>query len=131
MYVQRSLIPLYATAVCFAAVVCMTIATGVVLYSAVRAIAPGITSTGYPGPMYMQMAAAAPVRAVAPEARVAQPPTPSPKELERLRREALAQSLAHERRGGIRGLILWGIVLVVSGAVWLLHWRLLKGERKT
>lgn len=127
---QRSLTGLYATAVCFAAVICATIAAGVVLYSTVRALAPEITAAGYPAPMYAPaVAAAAPIRIAPPGAMGMQLPSPSPKELERLRREAVAENLRYERRSGVRGLILWGIVLVVSGALWGLHWRLMKSEQ--
>lgn len=135
---QRSLTGLYATAVCFAAVICATVAAGVVLYSGVRALAPGITAVGYQSQLHAPVYTA-PIHVnpqffpAPPGAVLAQPipsaPLPSPKEMERLRRESSSYTLQVERGAGTRALILWGIVLVVSSVLWVLHWRLMKSEQ--
>lgn len=131
----RSLISIYAAAVCFAAAVCMSIAAGVTIFSIVRITIPEVTSSAYQSQLQAPAEYAAAAR-VAPGGMVvfppfgsAAPPSLTPEQMKKARQTALRLALVYERGSGTRALILWGITLVVSGVLWLLHWRILRRER--
>jgi hypothetical protein len=131
----RSLIAIYAAAVCFAAAVCMSIAAGVVLFSVVRIAAPQLTSSPYQAQLQMPSPVASAVRvmpggyALPPGVTMPPPPSLTPKQMEEMRQKSLRSALVFERSAGTRSLLLWGITLVVSAVLWLLHWRILRGAR--
>jgi hypothetical protein len=131
----RSLIAVYAAAVCFAAALCMSIAAGVALFSIVRITMPEVTSSGYQSQLQAQPAFAGAMRVMPngvvlpPGVTPPAPPTLTPKQMEDARRNSLRMALVYERSSGMRSLILWGITFAVSGVLWLLHWRILRHER--
>ena len=134
----RSLIAIYAAAVCFAAAVCMSIAAGVTLYSIVRVAAPQLTSGMYQNLAQLPPPNASAVRIVpnsyVPPPGVYMPPPPPPlttSQLAENREAALRSALVTERSSGTRSLILWAITLLVSAVAWLLHWRILRDARAT
>lgn len=132
---QRSLIAIYAAAVCFAAAVCMSIAAGVTLFSIVRIAVPQVTSSGYQGQLQAQPAYSTAIRvlpngmALPPGVTMSPPPSLTPQQMEEARANALRMALVFERSSGTRSLILWGITLMVSGVLWLIHWGILRRER--
>lgn len=113
---KRSVIRIYATTVCFAAVVSGTIAGGFTLYSIERLILPMITAD-------LDRAS---LGRTSVETR---PIAPSATTHSQLREEARAYGIEQERQSGLRGVFLWGSVLLVSALLWLVHWRLLNSRR--
>lgn len=132
---QRSLIAVYAAAVCFAAAVCMSIAAGVTIFSVVRIAAPQLTSSGYQSQLQAQPAYSTAIRvlpngmALPPGVTMPPPPSLTPQQMAEARESALRMALVFERSSGTRSLILWGITLLVSGVLWLIHWGILRRER--
>ena len=133
---QRSIIQIYAAAVCFVAAICMSIAAGIALYSLVQLSAPPLTSRAYqndipPVPIYGGTYQVNPalVGAVGGVAIPTPPPPPSPAQLREARERARQWAIESERTSGVQGVILWGIVFCVSGVLWALHWRILRRER--
>jgi hypothetical protein len=133
----RSLIAIYAAAVCFAAAVCMSIAAGVVLFSIVRIAAPQLTSSSYQSQLQLPSPVSSAVRvmpggyALPPGVTMPPPPSLTPKQMDEMRRNSLRSALVFERSAGTRSLLLWGITLMVSAILWLLHWRILRDARAT
>ncbi len=131
----RSMIAIYAAAVCFAAAVCMSIAAGNALFSIVSIAAPQLTSSSYQSLLRLESPVASAVRVVPDSFMLppggSMPPRPSltPKEMEESRQNNLRAALVYERSAGTRSLILWGITLLVSAVLWLLHWRILREAR--
>lgn len=131
---NRTWVKVYAAAVCFGAVTCMTVATGVLLYSVVRVSAPSITVSPIPPP-YTQLYMNAAPRGVGPGAGVPastlETQVQSPSQADRMQREYMDRATANERRNGLRGAIYWSITLLVSSVLWVLHWRVLKIEQSS
>jgi len=121
--------------VCFAVAICMSIAAGVTIFSVVRIAAPEITSSGYQSQLQAQPVYPAAIRvlpngmALPPGVTMPPPPSLTPQQMEEARANALRMALVFERSSGMRSLILWGITLVVSGVLWLIHWGILRRER--
>lgn len=116
---MRSLIQLYALAVCFTTLMCFMIALGIGLHDLVQIAAPGFT-LNQSGPhqsndLYLQYY----------PAKV----DSADDEVSRLRLQALAEALHAERRGAQQSGLFVLIVLVIDAVVFGLHWRIARGER--
>jgi hypothetical protein len=115
----------------------MSIAAGVVLFSIVRIAAPQVTSSSYQSQLQLPAPISSGVRvmpggyALPPGVTMPPPPSLTPKQMEEMRQNSLRSALIFERIAGTRSLIQWTITLLVSGVLWLLHWRILREARAT
>jgi hypothetical protein len=144
---------IYLLAVCFVSIVCMTITSGIAVYSFVKVLAPELTLDTYSYSAHLSLdnfrrshfyaTGAQPQAFIVPGAlggarpmlrseamRQYQPETAgkalSNEEIERLRQESYQSLIANHKRGALQELIRLSIVLLVSGILFFVHWRLLK-----
>ncbi|MBV1876513.1 MAG: hypothetical protein KUG79_02610 [Pseudomonadales bacterium] len=129
---------IYALAVCFSAMICLTVTSGIVVYDVVQISFPEFTMNAhhyeslqsnqrfrqgtYPG-----MGAVMINRAGYPQAMPGSEKPPEPltdAQITELRIQALAQAVDNSRHNSINSLIRMAIVLMVSGLVFFIHWRL-------
>ena len=130
---NRNWVQVYAASTCFAAVICMAVAVGALIYSIVRIAAPYMTVSSDQAQPYI---AVTEIRSTPPGAainRPAGPPNLSGAESDRIRLEGSRRAMVYmkavliEGQSGRRGLIYWTITLLVSSVLWFLHWRMLRG----
>lgn len=143
---------IYLLAVCFVAMVCAAITSGMVLYGLLKIAAPevtldthsynahqsldnfrrshfnsantGPTSIFYPG---MGTASAIAVDRAGQVNSPAQDPDTKPlsdQDLEKLRQESFDQVLSNHQRSALQDLMRLSLVLLVSGVLFFTHWRL-------
>jgi hypothetical protein len=149
---------IYLFAVCFVAVVCAAISSGIGIHSFLKIVAPEITLDTYSydahqsldnfkkshfyatprfpralfGPGTMGVARAAPIRRS--ELLSNNQPEPDLKplgdeEIERMRVESYQSVIRNHRRTAMQGLIRISIILLVSCMLFFVHWRLVQKHR--
>jgi hypothetical protein len=143
---------IYLLAVCFVAMVCAAITSGMVLYGLIKIAAPEITldthshnahqslnnfrrshfNPANSGPASIFYPGTASARAIAVD-RTGLVRNPMPdadskplgdQQLEKLRQESFQQLLSNHQRSALQDLIRLSMVLLVSGILFFTHWRL-------
>lgn len=113
---MRSLIQVYALAVCFCALMCLIVALGFGLYDLVRIAAPGFTMNQYwnfaTNEQYIQ---SHPEHKEIPEA-----------ELTQFREAANQLSSQGERRAAGQSLVFATIIVLIDAVVFGVHWSIAK-----
>ena len=129
---KKTILEIYALSVCFVAIVCLVIATGVAAYCVVQIAAPEFTMSG---PTYNQYqsndaywASCAPgIRYCASgDKKMERPPEP---ELTKQRETGFVNAVTSERRDGAQGLVKSVIFILVAAVVFVAHWYLGRRER--
>lgn len=110
---MRSLIQLYALAVCFCALMCLVIALGIGLYDLVRIAVPDFTLSQSYYVTNDQYLLYNPEKKGLPV-----------DELTRQREELHQQSLVGERKGGGQSLVFAAIIVGIDIVVYAIHWRI-------
>jgi hypothetical protein len=137
---------IYALAVCFVTIICITITGGMALYEMVKVVNPELTLSPYQyqhlqtnetyrqtqfSPMTharvgrisrIEMEAGASMAVPLPNQPMAKPP--SDEEITRLREQQYNMVLSNERRSATASLIRLAIILIVSGPLFFVHWKL-------
>ena len=138
MMMNNMLTKIYALLVCFVAVVCITVTTGMGLYELVKLVRPQLTLNPY---QYQQLQSNEAYRPTQyPRARLINPyggvpgPPPEPSlqnqrpktdaEIEALRKAELQRLISNERRMATASLIRLLIVLLVTCPLFYIHWRI-------
>jgi hypothetical protein len=143
---------IYLLAVCFVAMVCAAITTGMLLYSLLKIAAPEITLDAHAYQAHQSLdnfkrshfnpANTAPLALAypgTPQARAITPKRPgwaenseqasefeppSDTELEKMRQVSYAQVLSNHRRSAVQNAIRLSLVLLVSAGLFFSHWRI-------
>jgi hypothetical protein len=118
---KKTVLEIYALAVCFVSVVCFVVALGMALYSLVGIANPEFTLDSWKYEQHQSNDAFfnSPVgRGCCDEKRV----RPSEPELTRLRTESYAVAIAAERRENVQTLVKTLIVMAIDVLVFLGHW---------
>lgn len=128
-------VEIYALVVCFFALSWFTVTTGTFLYQLVRVTFPEVTvpSSPYPAEQLASSLATSPVSSAQKNVKPAMP-SPAGKTAEQMRAVWNANyqlSLQQERKDAIQKSIRELIMLLVSGVVFIFHWRLVRSERLT
>ena len=127
----RTVLQIYAAAVCFVSVGCLAIALGIVAYSTIGVIAPSLTAYPMsllpgppipPFPLPMTGDSTQPSSLVAPVA----PAPPSAEEIAKRKAEAMEIGLRNEVIVSRQSLLRWGIVSLISALLFAAHWRILR-----
>ncbi len=151
---KKTLLETYALSVCFAAMICISVSLGIIIYDIVQINYPEVTIEPHrldmpaPPPPLPQvvlqsgMATAADVDTLPPE--VLNPPPPavwggqlfadpavadkalSQQELDEIKEKRIEWELNNEKSHAKHSLIRMSIILLVAGVVFLIHWRLAK-----
>ncbi len=135
----------YLLAVCFVAMVCATVTTGMAIYALVKITAPELTLNAWSYSAHQslenfrqsqfnpdnrsQAQVFAPVSGSAlalppPATQTTGKPTLSDEQLELKRQQSYQQILASHQRSALQDLVRLGIVLLVSSVLFFTHWRM-------
>ncbi len=150
---KKTLLETYALAVCFASMICISISSGIIVYDVVEIAYPEVTVDSYmlegpfppPLPRVMHHSGSATAEAVNIPPHMLPPPLPpealwgeqlfsqqpaapgiSAQDLEKKKQQRIERALKREQNDAKRSLIQMLIILLVSGVVFLIHWRLAK-----
>lgn len=121
---KKSLLEIYALAVCFVTVVCFVIALGIGLYDLVQLSNPEFTLSSYEFERHQSNEAF--TRNWPKDKEL-----PSEEELTKRRKQSYSLALLSERRSALQSLVQVFIILVIDVVVFLVHWRLAKRARES
>jgi hypothetical protein len=123
MCVRKSLLEIYALAVCFVTVVCFVIALGIGLYDLVELTNPEFTLRSHAYERHRSNEAF--VRNWAKDKKL-----PPEAEVTKLREESYREELRTEQRSALQSLVQILIVLIIDVVLFFVHWRLAKRARE-
>ncbi len=122
--VKKSLLEIYALAVCFVTVVCFVIALGIGLYDLVELAYPEFSLSSYEYERHQS-----------DEAFMRHWPKDKKRPLEgevtKLREESFRTELRKEQRSAMQSLVQILIVLVIDVVLFFVHWRLAQRGRES
>ena len=130
---KKSILGIYALAVCFVALGCFVIALGIGVYDLIQIANPEFTINAYEYERHQSNEAfrGSPVRVlrgIAPGIPIE--PTDRPEEeVTQQRQESYQAALRSERRRGMQSLIRIAIILMIDVLVFVPHWLLAKSTR--
>ena len=128
---KKSLLEIYALAVCFATIVCFVISLGVALYSIVEIAKPEFTMNSYQYNRYQSNDAYWLSRLNDYGNKEKEMQRPSEEELTKQRTEGYRLAVISEKRDGFQGLTKTAIILLIDTVVFLIHWRIARRARET
>ena len=128
---KKSLLEIYALAVCFATIVCFVISLGVALYSVVEIANPEFTMNSYQYNRYQSNDAYWLSRVEDYRNKEKEMQRPSEDELTKQRTEGYRLAVISEKRDGFQGLTKTAIILLINTVVFLIHWRIARRSRET
>ncbi len=130
---KKSILEIYALAVCFVALVCFVIVLGIGVYDLIQITSPEFTINVYEYERHQSNEAfrgspGRALRGIAPGIPIE--PTERPEEeVTQQREESYQAALRSERRRGMQSLIQIVIILVIDVLVFLPHWLLARRRR--
>ena len=127
---KKSILEIYALAICFVALVCLLYVLGIGVYDLIQITNPEFTINAYEYERHQSNEAFGrspriQLRGVAPGVLI-EPTEPSEEELTRQREESYQTALRSERRRAGQSLTMMAIVLVIVVLVFLPHWLLVR-----
>ncbi len=127
---KKSILEIYALAVCFVALGCLVIALGIGMYDLIQIANPEFTLNAYEYERHQSNQAfrgspGRALRGIAPGIPV-EPIQRPEEEITQQREESYQAALRSERRRGMQSLIRIVIVLVIDVLVFVPHWLLVK-----
>lgn len=121
---KKSLLEVYALAVCFVTIVCFAVALGIGLYDLVELGNPEFTLSSYVFERHQSNEAF--VRPWSKEKK-----RPSKEEITKQREESYQIELRKEQRSALQSLVQILIIIVIDVVVFSVHWRLAKRTRES
>jgi hypothetical protein len=121
---KKSLIEIYALAVCFASIFFLIVWAAAGLHGTLRAVRPAMTMDGY---TYERSLSDEAFMQTWPKER----PSPDPSSVPGLRKAAYEQALQIEQRAGLHNLVSSLTYLLAAGLAFSLHWKLAQREHAT
>ncbi len=126
----RTVLQIYAAAVCFVSVGCLSIALGIAAYGAIGVLNPALTAhplSLVPAPAPPYAMAPMPADGAALGGTSAAPLSPAVAGDEATRKAAaLENGLRNEVIVSKQAVLRWGIVALISALLFLSHWRILR-----
>jgi hypothetical protein len=127
----RTVLQIYAAAVCFVSVGCLSIALGIVAYSAIGVLDPALTAhpmSLVPPPAPPFVTPPMPADGAATLGAISAAATSPPVAGEEASRKAAAleTGLRNEAIVSKQSVLRWSIVALISALLFLLHWRILR-----
>jgi hypothetical protein len=120
---RKTILEIYALAVCFFTVACFVISLGVGLYDLIEIVDPEFTLGGYEYERHQTN------EAFAKQYKSRKEEVPPDDELTRLREESYRLALKNERRSGMQSLTQVVIIIIIDVMLFLFHWFLAKKAR--
>jgi predicted PurR-regulated permease PerM len=121
---KRTLVEVYALAVCFVTLVCFVIALGIGIYDLIQIVSPEFTVSSYTYDRHQSNDAF--LKNWSKDV-----PRPQGEELTRLRKESYQAALRSEKRGAIQSLTMVFIIILIDVVVYIIHWHVAKRARAT
>ena len=128
---KKSLLEIYALAVCFATIVCFVIALGIALYSVVEITNPEFTMNSHIYRQYQSNDAYWQQNRYSYATKEQEGQKPSEAELTKERTESYRLALISEKRDGFQGLTKTGIIILIDIIAFFIHWRMAQRARET
>jgi hypothetical protein len=128
---KKSLLEIYALAVCFATIVCFVISLGIALYSIVEIVNPEFTMKSYEYDQYQSNDAYWQRHSGEYWNKEKGPQRPSEDELTKKRKESYQLAIIAEKRSGLQGLTKTAIIILIDTVVFLIHWCIARRARET
>lgn len=130
---KRSILEIYALAVCFVTLICFVVALGIGIYDLIQIMNPAFTLNPYEYERHQsnegfQVAPSRELRGLSP-AVPAEEARPSEEEIARRREESYQAALRSEKRRGLQSLTIVAIVMVIDLSVFAVHWLLARRAR--
>lgn len=120
---KKTILEIYALAVCFFTVACFVITLGIALYDVIKVAAPEFTLKAY---QYDQHQSNDAFKRHIPEK---ERDSISDEELTKRREESYAQTIRSEQHQGKQSLVQMGIIMFIDIIVFMFHWVLAKRAR--
>ena len=132
---KKSILEIYALAVCFVTLICFVVALGIGIYDLIQILNPAFTLNAYEYERHQsnQPFGRSPrmeMRGLAPGVPMG-PAETSEEELTEQREQSYQTALRSERRRGTQSLTIVGIVMAIDLGVFAVHWLLSKRARAT
>jgi len=124
---KKTVLEIYALAVCFFTVACMAITLGIAIYDVIQVAVPSFTINNYKFEQH-QSNDAFRSQLSSYDNKDKAPPL-SEAEVTKRREESWALSLRSEKHEGAQSLVRILIILIVSAIVFLIHWRIARRSR--
>ncbi len=131
---KKTVLEIYALAVCFVAAVCFIISTGFASYAVVGIVSPEFTMSSWVHSQHQTNDAfwnSTDIPRVPGGSDEKSKERPTEPELTQQREASYLRAIASERRDNFQTLVKSSIVTVIDVIVFLLHWLLARRERKS
>jgi len=131
---KKTILEIYALAVCFATIVCFVVALGFLVYDVAQIINPEFTLGSYEHEQHASNDAFwnSHIMPADPwEDRAKERPRPPEHELTKQREESHRQSLRYEQRNASQSLVQSTIIILIDSIVFMMHWRVARRARET
>lgn len=127
---RKTILEIYALAVCFFTVACFVVVLGIALYDVVQIAAPEFTFNAYQYERYQsnQTFRESPTGGVLYRNEKKEL---TQEEITQRRKAEYAQALQAEKRNGEQSLLRMCIIMFVDALAFLVHWQIAKGARQS
>jgi hypothetical protein len=126
---KKTILEIYALAVCFFTVTCFAITLGIAIYDVIQVVYPSFTINNYKFEQHQSNEAFR--NQLGSCGNKDKEPLLSEAEVTKKREESWALALRSERHEGAQSLVSMLIILFVSAIVFLIHWRIAQRSRES
>jgi hypothetical protein len=127
---KKSILEIYALAVCFATIVCFVVALGVALYDVIQIANPEFTLSSYEYNRH-QSNDAFWNNCSQYDSKDKDKKRPPEDELTKRRMEGYRQAVQSERRNAFQGITMASIIILIDIVFFVVHWRIARRARET
>ena len=120
---KKSLLEIYALAVCFVTIICLAVALGIGVYDLLEIVNPEMTLKSYAYQRHQTNEAFTRNWSKDKE-------KPKEQEITRMREESYSVALKAEKRDAVQSFIRMLIVILIDLVIFLFHWRLARRARE-
>jgi hypothetical protein len=121
---KKSLLEIYALAVCFVTIICFAVVLGIGMYDFLEMAKPELTLKSYQYQKHQTNEAF--TRSWSKKKR-----RPSEAEITKMREKSYTVALEAERRDAVQSFIRVLIIMIIDLVIFLIHWRLGKRARES
>ena len=127
---KKSILEVYAMAVCFATIVCFVVALGIGIYDIVRIANPEFTLSSYEYNRHQSNNAFWESYKCKYENKDKESKRPSEEDLTKQRQTSYQQEIKAEKRSGAQSLTIASIVILIDIVVFFIHWMIARRARE-
>jgi len=127
---KKSILEVYALAVCFTTIVCFVVALGIAMYDIIQISNPEFSLISYEYNRHQSNDAFWESYKNRYDNKDKELKRPTEEELTKQRTESYKQAIKSERRDAFQSITLASIILVIDAIVFLVHWRVARRARE-